>query len=196
MNKRYQLACICLGDCNVGKTTILNRAENNLNFNKTDYIPTIGIDCSSFMTEIYNKKITLRLWDVSGNPKYRFVASGFLRRHPIVLLMFDISNRKTFDAITKWKKWARSNTSSLKYFYLIGNKKDQKREVYVEEARNLCEELNMIAYYETSREDKSSIVYLMNTIICDAIRNGEELKVIESGTTLARPESYTGCPCM
>ena len=34
MNKRYQLACICLGDCNVGKTTILNRAENNLNFNK------------------------------------------------------------------------------------------------------------------------------------------------------------------
>ena len=95
---KYKL--IFLGDQNVGKSCILNRFMNDT-FTE-EYQATIGLDFQSKNVQIDNQDIHLLLYDTAGQEKFKSLIPLYTNEANIILLIYDISNKDSFDNIGKW----------------------------------------------------------------------------------------------
>ena len=48
------------------------------------------------------KVINLKIFDTAGQERYKSVSLSFIKKADGVLLIYDISDRSTFDAINGW----------------------------------------------------------------------------------------------
>ena len=160
---RYKI--IFVGDAGVGKTTIINRINDN-EF-QSAYDATIGVDFWPKKINFRGNEITLQIWDTAGQERYRGLIPSYVRNSSIVFIVFDITNRKTFESIPKWIELIKSIEKNI--LVLIGNKDDleEKREVEEKEGNELAKK-NEIAYYELSakKDNNNSIKKIFfNTVI-------------------------------
>ena len=160
---RYKI--IFVGDAGVGKTTIINRINDN-EF-QSAYDATIGVDFWPKKINFRGNEITLQIWDTAGQERYRGLIPSYVRNSSIVFIVFDITNRKTFESIPKWIELIKSIEKNI--LVLIGNKDDleEKREVEEKEGEELAKK-NEIAYYELSakRDNNNDIKKIFfNTVI-------------------------------
>ena len=107
MIKQKFINVLCVGDCQVGKSTTLRRICEDKLYNPDKYYPTIGLETLHFKTVYNSMKISLNIWDVSGNRRFHSVALGFLRRCPIVMIFFDTTNVESFKNIDNWLNWVK-----------------------------------------------------------------------------------------
>ena len=161
---RYKI--IFVGDAGVGKTTIINRINDN-EF-QSAYDATIGVDFWPKKINFRGNEITLQIWDTAGQERYRGLIPSYVRNSSIVFIVFDITNRKTFESIPKWIELIKSIEKN-NILVLIGNKEDlkEKREVEKKEGEDLAKK-NEIAYYELSakRDNNNDIKKIFfNTVI-------------------------------
>jgi GTPase SAR1 family protein len=56
--------------------------------------------------------------------RYRSIASSYYRGAKGILLVFDLTNRETFDSVPFWKKEIHKYASDSVYVILVGNKCD------------------------------------------------------------------------
>ena len=140
MSHIYDLVkCTIIGDCNVGKTRIINKFFNisNKNNNKeNDYTNddkncTIGAIYWSLSKIRNNKKIKINLWDTAGQEKFNSLIPMYTRGCDILLLTFDLTDKKTFYNLIKWYNLCKSNLN-IKYI-IVGNKNDRKDFIQVTE---------------------------------------------------------------
>ena len=145
---------IFVGDAGVGKTTLINRINGNA-FQST-YDATIGVDFWPKVIKFKGNDITLQIWDTAGQEKYRGLIPSYIRNSSIVFIVFDITNRKTFESIPKWIELI-TNIEKNK-LVLVGNKEDlvDNREVKKEEGEQLAKNKEM-SYYELSAKEKNNI---------------------------------------
>lgn len=193
MDRQKFINVLCVGDCKVGKSTILRRVCNDFNADPHRYFPTIGLETLHFKTISKNTKVSLNIWDVSGNPRFRTVAHGFLRRSSVVCIFFDTSNVESFKNIDTWKNWI-TNTSSreIKYF-LIGVKK--KNRIYSYKNGKEYADENDMEYVEMCGFQLANSIMAMNTIVHKCMED-DNVDISEHAVLSRNSESYTGCPCM
>lgn len=171
---------ILIGDCGVGKTSIARTFVND-NFGE-DYKSTLAIDFFSKTFEKNSKIIKQQIWDTAGQERFNGITKNYLRNIHGGFLVFDVSNRDSFNNIRKW--YEMINKKNI--FYLIGNKIDsENREVSKEEGKKLADELN-IPYYEVSSLTKYNLdeifTELGNDIVISGILNNKsygKIKLIE-----------------
>ena len=161
---RYKI--IFVGDAGVGKTTIINRINDN-EF-QSAYDATIGVDFWPKKINFKGNEITLQIWDTAGQERYRGLIPSYVRNSSIVFIVFDITNRKTFESIPKWIELIKSIEKN-NILVLIGNKEDlkEKREVEKKEGEDLAKE-NEMSYFELSakRDNNNDIKKIFfNTVI-------------------------------
>ena len=161
---RYKI--IFVGDAGVGKTTIINRINDN-EF-QSAYDATIGVDFWPKKINFRGNEITLQIWDTAGQERYRGLIPSYVRNSSIVFIVFDITNRKTFESIPKWIELIKS-IEKKNILVLIGNKEDlkEKRKVEKKEGNELAKK-NEIAYYELSaKKDNNNDIkkIFFNTVI-------------------------------
>ena len=139
---KYKL--IFLGDQSVGKSCILNRFLNDT-FTE-DYQATIGLDFQSKNVQIENQDIHLLLYDTAGQEKFRSLIPMYTRDANIVLLVYDISNRDSFNHLPDWLKDLTNVNFDEVIFAIVANKVDLsgKREVTPEEGQKFADEHNFI----------------------------------------------------
>ena len=92
---------ILIGDVSVGKTCLLSRYLKN-QLPKT-VGPTIGVE---FATKNVSMKdgatVKAQLWDTAGQEKYRAITVAHYRKALGCLIVFDVTNRKTFNNVKYW----------------------------------------------------------------------------------------------
>ena len=139
---KYKL--IFLGDQSVGKSCILNRFLNDTFIEK--YQATIGLDFQSKNVQIENQDIHLLLYDTAGQEKFRSLIPMYTRDANIVLLVYDISNRDSFNHLPDWLKDLTNVNFDEVIFAIVANKVDLsgKREVTPEEGQKFADEHNFI----------------------------------------------------
>ncbi|XP_043935852.1 ras-related protein Rab-13 [Protopterus annectens] len=150
----YLFKLLLIGDSGVGKTCLIIRfAEDN--FNST-YISTIGIDFKIRTVEIDGKKIKLQVWDTAGQERFKTITTAYYRGAMGIILVYDITDEKSFENIQNWIKSIRENAAADVERMLLGNKCDieSRRKVQKEQAEKLAKE-HGIKFFETSA--KSSI---------------------------------------
>lgn len=146
--KKKLLRIILLGDSAVGKTCIIKRFF--LNEYDTNSITTIGITEDSKFIKINDICCTLKLWDTAGQERFKSLPKNLYRNADGILLVYDVTSRKSFENISNWIKTITENLnidkSSKKYpiIYVLGNKIDSReRQVTKEEGRTFVTDKGM-----------------------------------------------------
>ncbi len=92
---------ITLGNSIVGKTSFIVRFAENVF--RPDYLATIGIDFRAKTVELPNKKVyKVYFYDTAGQEKYKSISLNSIKNTNGVLLMYDVTNRKSFESISGW----------------------------------------------------------------------------------------------
>ena len=123
----HSLKIIVLGDSGVGKTNFIHRYANG--YFTTTHTTTIGIDCKSKICTLPNskKKVKVNLWDTAGQERYMSINKLFFQRVQGIILMYDITSRKSYEQLSKWVKIIKNETCKTPVI-LVGNKYDQEEE--------------------------------------------------------------------
>jgi small GTP-binding protein len=156
---------IVCGDPAVGKTSTVLRFTDNA-FKRT-YLPTIGVNVTKKSIKTETKKIQYIIWDIAGQTKFSAFRQAFYEGADVFILVFDLTNIKSFQSISKWyqdiKKHLENKPKLLGV--LLGNKNDlsAEREVSKDEALELARELNL-EYLETSALSGENIIEAFDKI--------------------------------
>ena len=160
----YVIKILTLGDSGVGKTSIIQKFIND-KFNQS-MLSTIGVDFQSKVIIIDNIKVKLKIWDTTGQERFKTLTSQYYNGADGALLIFDITSKMTFDRISFWMNELNEKKKLNELgLLLIGNKIDlnDKRTVDKEEAEIFARE-NNINYYETSASKNININNVINDI--------------------------------
>ena len=73
------------------------------------YLPTKGHDKNIKKININGQYIKLQIWDTAGQERFRFITTTFYRGANAVLIVFDLTQRESFDkAISEFYSEVRS----------------------------------------------------------------------------------------
>src|SRR5260221_5651469 len=130
---------ILLGYVNAGKSSITNRYIYGT-FEKS-MTATIGASYYSKQLETNFGKILLNLWDCGGNRCCDSLMPMYFKNAHIILIVYDITSRQSFNQVNHYLKKIRLHTDNIKII-LVGNKIDlaEQREITIQEAQTFANE--------------------------------------------------------
>jgi Ras-related protein Rab-11A len=148
---------VLLGDSGVGKSNLVFRFTKN-EFNK-DSKSTIGVEFATKTVQIEdNKLVKAQIWDTAGQERYRSIASSYYRGAVGALLVYDVTDRNSFNHVPMWLKEVEENAEKDCLIMLVGNKTDlnDQRTVFVRDGRSFARK-NGLAFIETSALDATGV---------------------------------------
>lgn len=77
-------------------------AIEGIAYNRYWYCVFTGIDFKIKTVELRGKKIKLQIWDTAGQERFHTITTSYYRGAMGIMLVYDITNEKTFDDIVKW----------------------------------------------------------------------------------------------
>ena len=135
-----------LGNSGVGKTSIILRYTKN-EYNE-NILSSRGVSYSSKIVKVNNKDVQLDLWDTAGQEKFRSLGMYFYKDSYIVILVYDITNRDSFEDLKNvWYNDLRKYGEQYTVLAVVGNKCEMyeaENTVSEEEARQFAEEKNAV----------------------------------------------------
>jgi small GTP-binding protein len=151
-----RIKLILVGDESVGKTSIITQFSEHQFTN--EYIPTIGSDKIIKEIEIKGEKLKVEIWDTVGQEQYRTVNKIFIKNAQIALIVYDITNKDSFNNLNFWLQEINNNNSKKVICCVLSNKTDlyENQVVESEEGKNFAAEKKM-KFFETSAKDYESI---------------------------------------
>ncbi|XP_016433458.1 ras-related protein Rab7 isoform X2 [Nicotiana tabacum] len=160
---RSLIKVIVLGDCGVGKTSLVNQYV----FKKfrQQYKATIGADFATKELEIGERVATLQIWDTAGQERFHSLGVAFYRGADCCILVYDVNVPKSFETLQRWHeefiKQADLTEPEKFPFVLIGNKVDLEggsiETVSEKKAKEWCDSRGNIHYFMTSAKEDYNV---------------------------------------
>ena len=122
------------------------------------YLSTIGFDYKNkFVTLKSGKKVKIQLWDTAGQERFRTLVKSYYKGAHGVILIYDVTNKSSFDGIKNWLTQIKEEASSKIRISLIANKIDSdERIVTTEEGEKLAKSYNL-DLFEASAKDNINV---------------------------------------
>ena len=161
MSKEYEAKLILVGETNVGKTSLLRQYIDHL-FSE-EKVTTIGYDTMHKEIELPEGKISLQIWDTCGQEQFRTVNQLFVKNSKMALLVYDITNYKTFEELKNfWYSYVTSAVGKNIIFGIAGNKSDlyENEQVKVSDAQQFANEIGAV-FKETTAKNYEAITSLI-----------------------------------
>ena len=110
------------------------------------------------MISVNNKQVKLMIYDSAGHERYRGLAKNQLHTTKGILIVYDVTERSSFEALNFWLKSYKENAESGSVCLVIGNKIDlnEKRVVSIEEGKNIAKEYG-VHFIETSAKNAINV---------------------------------------
>lgn len=202
----YILKFIVVGDSSVGKSNLL------LQFTDKRFQPThdltIGVEFGTKLIS-HNKTVyKAQIWDTAGQEVFKSITRSYYKGSIGCLLVYDITQRHTFTAVSEWLKEIRQSCSENMIIVLIGNKTDvdSRRQVSADEGREFAKE-NAISFFETSAKTgfnvHESFLHIIDNIGTKITEGTIDLTIPKAGIQVSDAafgypelnESNKGCLC-
>ncbi|KAH0787461.1 Ras family protein [Histomonas meleagridis] len=166
---------VVVGSSGVGKSAMVQNLITG-SFREEEQ-PTIGVEFRPFMIQVENENVRLQIWDTAGQERFRSVSKAYFRNAFGGLLVFDITDRDSFDDLINWLNDMRQLCTPNASIILIGNKADLEddRVISEKEASSYAERYNL-SYIETSAKNGKNIretFVRLGTEIVHKIKSGE-----------------------
>lgn len=168
---------IVIGSSGVGKTAILTRLVDHVFTGESQ--STIGVEFIATQINVDNTVFRLQIWDTAGQERFRAIAKAYFRSAIGVMLVFDLTDRKSFDDLNGWLNDVHTHCDPNVVVTLIGNKSDLEdtRKVSESEARAFAE-LHQLQYLETSALDGSNVQLAFETAASNVLKKLDTVKEI------------------
>ena len=165
---------VLIGDTSVGKTNILSKYLTDEFDAKSK--ATVGVEFGVKNFKIENNIVKVQIWDTAGEERYRSITNAYYKGAKGSLLVYDITNKKSFENVEKWISDLKANADEDISMILLGNKTDleDKRVVTTEEGKNKAEFYNL-TFMETSALNGNNIQEAFNELIMDVYKKNHEL---------------------
>lgn len=176
---------LMIGESNVGKSSLVQRyVDDDFQYN---WIATIGIDIRLKVVPVHGKNVKVQIWDSAGQERFRAITRRHFHGIHGVVIVFDVTDRETFDRLPFWIKMANDALDADIPRVIIGNKIDHedKRSVSVEEATEFCRSEG-INYVETSAMTSENVETAYFRLISEAFLKQREHDKNKSATNLIK----------
>jgi len=172
-SKYFYKVCI-VGDSEVGKTTLVNQYLKRRFV--ADAQRTIGSNFFVKYIKIPNVKhlMTLQIWDLAGQPRFRWVRYAFYKGASGIVYAFDLTRRNTLDNIITWKEEVESKIGVVPNIF-VGNKLDlinsENSFINKEEIKHFKETLSASVYLETSAKLGTNVKDVFDELALEMYKN-------------------------
>ena len=177
---------LIIGDQNVGKSNFIFRFTEN-KFSES-HQATIGMDVKVKNITIDNKVYKIQIFDTSGQEVYKSISRNYYLRVQGILLMFDLTNKYTFQNLENWIKEIYNIRDKVPLI-IIGNKCDLEKQIEVNDdvVKKFGEKINA-SYYKTSAKNgkniDKAIVNFVKQIIDLDITNKDKTYVLDGSSII------------
>jgi small GTP-binding protein len=176
---------VTIGDSSVGKTSIINRFLRDTF--EPDEPNTIGVLYDSFVQECNGTPIEIQLWDTARQEQYRALGPVYYRNAGAALVVFDVSNRSSFENISDWIRSFRNVSAESATVIIIGNKCDRCDRAVSPEDAKLWAKSNGAPYIETSAKTGQGVNFLFDhlvstlapSLMCEGVPVNKDLLELE-----------------
>lgn len=117
---------LLIGNSSVGKSSLLLRFSDQQWLPEDEASATIGVDFRVHKMDVKGKKVKLSIWDTAGQERFRTITSSYYRGAQGIILVYDVSNRETFDALPRWYSELETYVSESVVKIVVGNKLDKE----------------------------------------------------------------------
>ncbi|MHA1791328.1 MAG: Rab family GTPase [Promethearchaeota archaeon] len=169
MNAQYDYIwkLVVGGQGGVGKTTILHRYIHNEFLEDTKM--TIGCQFHTQVLQRQGRMISLVLWDLGGQERFRFIQGEYVKGAAGAFVLFDMSRFMTLEATREWIKMIRENSDPNLPIVLVGTKLDlvaEGEQAMINESANaLVQEMGLTAYVATSAKLNINVNETINYMV-------------------------------
>jgi small GTP-binding protein len=176
---------VVVGASGVGKTSLVEKLLTGGFHEETQ--PTIGVQFKSYPLQSDGEAIKLQIWDTAGQERFRAVSKAYFRNAVGGILVFDLTNRQSFDDLNTWINDLTTLCAPKAHVVLVGNKVDlvHAREIVESEAQAFAQRYDLV-YIETSAKSGSNVTEAF-------VRLGREIlrKVSSGDITMSKPAAPT-----
>nr|XP_002128785.1 ras-related protein RABA2a-like [Ciona intestinalis] len=172
----YLIKVVVVGDSGVGKSQLVARFTRN-EFS-TNSRQTIGVEFATKTIKVESRSICAQLWDTAGEERYRALASAYYRGAVGVLLVYDVTNMKSYQNIAHWLSEIKAYTLPTCQVLMVGNKIDLKgvRKITEPQAKTFASS-NGMKYVETSALECTNVADSFTTLVHGIYKNTIEAKL-------------------
>lgn len=198
---------VLVGDTSVGKTNIVSRyIKNSLPKNQN---PTIGVEFATRVVSLQSgRTVKAQIWDTAGQERYHAIVSAHYRRAIGALLVYDITNARSFGNAQRWIEELKSKAEPDIVIMLVGNKIDlalknpELRQVSNEQAKKFAQ-VEGLMFVETSAITSTGVreafENLLEEIYSNSVKKrkgsvdqqqkseGQQLNLNRTDTTIKKP---------
>ncbi|XP_044539744.1 ras-related protein Rab-3D-like, partial [Gracilinanus agilis] len=143
--------------------------------------------------------------DTAGQERYRTITTAYYRGAMGFLLMYDVSNQESFNAVQDWATQIKTYSWDNAQVILIGNKCDLEddRVVSTEDGKHLADDLGF-EFFEASAKDNINVKQVFERlvdIICEKMNESLEAGSGTIGNSKvtalneAPPAQSSNCSC-
>jgi Ras-related protein Rab-1A len=143
---------------------------------------TGGMDLKRKKIQIDNEDVKILIYDTAGHERFRSIAKTQYRGSQGVIIIYDVTEKKSFDKIVNWVDSIKENSDTQNVeILLVGNKIDMvnERVVQLAEGNELAKNFG-INFIETSAktgENVETAFYSIIKKIFDKEKNKESVKI-------------------
>jgi len=130
---------ILIGSYGVGKTSIIKSYDKKI-FNEYEH-STLSCNFISKTIKIDNQNYICDIWDTAGQERFRSLNKLFIKDSNIIILVYDISQKKTFLELNYWIDFIHENLDLGNITLgIVGNKADlyEKEDVTKKEGKDFA----------------------------------------------------------
>ncbi|KAG4034042.1 hypothetical protein MFRU_003g00200 [Monilinia fructicola] len=215
------LKILLIGPSGAGKSALLIRYCDD-QFDSESSTATIGVDFKLKTLSIHGKPYRLNLLDTAGQERFRTLSNSYYRGAHAVILVYDVTNRESFNSMGRWVEEAEGNAVDGCVFWVVGTKCDLgggegkgdgrrggsgkgRRMVSEEEGKLLAESwrergVNICGWGECSSKTREGVKAVFEGVVREVVKRPELVKGGQrksGGVTIGGGNnSYTsGCAC-
>lgn len=134
---------VLAGDSGVGKTQLIQRFAKGTF--AIESAVTVGIELSQRVVTVGEQNVRVQMWDTGGQERFRCISAPYFRGAEGVVLVYDITNKKSFEAMSYWIEEVRQKAEKDALMIVIGNKADisDQRKVSKTEGQTFAAQENL-----------------------------------------------------
>lgn len=114
---------VLIGEGGVGKTSIVIKYTED-RFDESMKM-TIGVNFATKQIDLEGRGVTLMLWDLGGQPRFREVVTDYFKGSKFAIAVYDATRNYTLERLVDWIDRVKSVAPESELL-IVGNKIDER----------------------------------------------------------------------
>mmetsp|Transcript_25971 Transcript_25971/g.76968 ORF Transcript_25971/g.76968 Transcript_25971/m.76968 type:complete len:206 (-) Transcript_25971:497-1114(-) len=158
----FRIKVISMGEQATGKSCLIKRYCEEKFVQK--YIPTIGVDYGVKPVKMGEYEVRVNLWDLAGAADYLEVRNEFYKDAQGCVLVYDVTNRASFEALGRWLDEARQHGADNMTVFLAATKADVPKRMVLESEGREWAQAHGLPFFEVSAASAQNVGALFSTL--------------------------------